>query len=241
MGQSPGKQVKMGLEKQLSSQRWKAVKPLCQKAAATGEQLMQRWAQAAHEAVKDAPAPLWRYLLLDLKRLCEEDGIDVPYGSPYLVTLAQTYEAVKGDFKRGVSLSVLVEGRHLPNLLKVLKPGMTVADIKAHVQKAQAPEDTRTPEEIAAENRRVRKEADEAAKVAAVRKKKINSAAATDPSVLLEEVREDVRVYAAALISAQSAGAEFEANEVHAVMQAVKDLLTTMGRLVVEDALAVAA
>jgi hypothetical protein len=48
------------------------------------------------------------------------------------VKLAQTYEAVEGDFDRGVSMAVLCEGRHTANLLQVIEPGMTVGDIKAH-------------------------------------------------------------------------------------------------------------
>lgn len=144
-------------QRKLTETQWKTLRPKCKKAAQHSHAAMEAWATVSAEAVSSASHINWRWMLADMRERCFDANIECPYTVTYLVQLAETYDAVKGDFDRGVPASVLVEGRNLDNLLDIVEDGMTVGRMKAIVFK-EANDDERSVEEIEAEQKRHRTE-----------------------------------------------------------------------------------
>lgn len=217
-------------KKRLDPELWATLRPKCEAAAAYSTSSITAWAKIAAEAVSAALPADRRWLLADLRERCFDNGIECPYTQSYLIQLAETHEKVKGNFNRGVPVSVLIEGRNLPDLLKMVEPGITVGRMKAIVTKHFDPKDNRSIEEIEAEQKRHRLDGRERSK----RKdhaEKIGNWKLDKADDLLPTLKEEATAYQNAIVRLQAEGAEFSAGDVAVARQAVRNALSTLDAL----------
>jgi hypothetical protein len=210
----------------LGDQRWEALVPKIDAVAVSTETAIQGWAEIAAEAVNGDQHADWRWLLADLRERCWESGRPCPYQLTYLVQLAETYQAVKGDFDRGVTTSVLIEGRNLSDLLDVVKPGMTVGRMKAIVFKRNT-QDSRSVEEIQAEQKRHRVDGRERSK-RRQHAEKIAGWPLSKAEDLLALLAEEAAAYRKAVARLDSEGAEWDSGDLVVAMQEARMLVSAL-------------
>lgn len=221
--------------RRLGEARWKTLKPKCVTASSSSEQAMKLWAEIAAEAVVDHPPAHWRPVLSDLRERCWRDRIECPYTLVYMVQLAETCNAVKGNFDRGVPVSVLVEGRHHPGLLKLIKTkGMTVSRMKAHVYLYDHPDDERSVDEVEAEQRSKRQDTRDRSKRNA-HAEKIMNWPLDKAEGLLQHMKNEVNAYTSAVVRLRKQGAEFDSGDIAVAEQAIKSLSQVIETLELVD------
>ena len=222
----------MPISTELSPQdrKWKKIRQICKKAADLTRRATEMWAEAAYKYVSEDKHADWRWLLADMRNRCLDEGIDCPYTVTYLVVLAEAYEAVDGDFDRGVPVSVLIEGRNLDNLLDIIAddPKMTVARMKAIVAKDANEDDERSVDEIEADTENERKE--KAAEAKAARQiKKIENWDTEKADELLSTLRREAHAYHIAIVNlVTEEGFEFSEREVAKTLHTLADLTRTL-------------
>ena len=217
----------MADKRKLTDAQWKTLRPKCKGAAEHSRSAMEGWATVAFEAVNGSPHISWRWLLADMRERCFDAKIECPYSVTYLVQLAETYEAVKGDFDRGVPISVLIEGRNLDNLLDLIEDDdkMTVSRMKAIVFK-DANGDERTVEEIEIEQKRNRTEQRER-KRAKGRADEIAQWPVEKADDLLPTLRDELSAYVDALTDLSDEDVEFNAADARKALR-MSSALTEM-------------
>jgi hypothetical protein len=214
--------------RRLGDQLWAELRPQCIEAGTYSESAIKAWARIAAEAVHDEVHPDWRWLLADLRERCFDENIECPYQVTYLINLAETYTRVKGNFDRGVPVSVLIEGRNLRNLLELVKrePGMTVGRMKAYVFQ-DATKDPRSIDEIEAQQKRQRLEGKEKRK-RRQHAEKIDGWPLDKAEDLLRMLADEANAYGNAIDRLQTEGASFDAGELTVALRAVKGLTSTL-------------
>lgn len=211
----------------LGDKLWATLKPKCEAAAAYSASSIKEWAKIASETVNGNEHADWRWLLADLRERCFNNDIECPYTVTYLIQLAETYQKVEGNFDREVVPSVLVEGRNLDNLLDIIEPGMTVGRMKAIVKKELDSQETRSVDEIEAEQTRHRLDGREKAK----RKKhheKIANWPLDKSDDLLSNLKEESAAYQSAIVRIQAEGAEFSPGDIAVALAVAKGLVSTL-------------
>lgn len=207
----------------LGDARWSELKPRCITAAAHSEQAAVSWAEIAAEAVRDHPVAHWRSVLSDLREYCWQDKIECPFTLVYLVQLAETCDAVKGNFNRGVPISVLIEGRHHKDLLKIIKQkGMTVGRMKAVMYLYEHADDKRSVEEIEADQRAKRQDARTGRRKRHA--EKIEGWPLEKAEEVLPTLGTEAQAYMNLLLRLRQQGVEFNLSDAAVAENAVKNL-----------------
>lgn len=216
-------------ETTVQDRKWKKIRTICKSASELTRRATEKWAEAAYKMVSDNKHVDWRWLLADMRERCFAEDIECPYTVTYLVVLAETYEAVEGDFDRGVPISVLIEGRRLDNLLDIIEdePKMTVARMKAIVAKEANEDEERSVEEIEADAERERKEKAEEAKMARAIKR-IESWDSDKANDFLTHLRREATAYTNAITRILDEDVEFSGREVTKALRAVTELAETL-------------
>ena len=213
----------------LSEKQWKALAPKCRKAAKYTADSIKAWSAVSSEAVNGNPHADWRWLLIDLRNRCIDSDIDCPYSVTYLIQLADTYTAVKGDLERDVPVSVLVEGRNLPNLLDIVEDegeDLSVSRIKAYVYK-DANDDEREVDEIESELR-TKRDSEKERKTRRRHAEKIEGWAIDKSDNLLPTMKAEITSYRSAILRMTAEGREFDATEIALALDAVRQLAATL-------------
>src|SRR4051794_29464048 len=104
----------VGSHPKLTTEQWNKQRAAIKKASKKTRAAIEEWAKIAASTVNGNPVDEWRWLLTDLRNRCQRDkdsDIECPYTVVYLVQLAETHTKVEANWDRGVSPSVLIEGR----------------------------------------------------------------------------------------------------------------------------------
>lgn len=217
---------------------WEGLKPLCMNSGKYTRRSIIDWARAAHAVIEDVQHHYWRRRLTELRERCINDPeIELPYTIAYLMQLAETYEAVSGNFDLGVPITVLVEGRRLDDLLDIIKrePDISVARMKAHVAKQISNDPkiiSQSVDEIEADLREQRK-SPQARKRAETEPEPEPDLSEMNPSELTEEMVESLQNYQLAFVRMTSSGEEIDRSDLAALTITLRNMLAVVEELTV--------
>ena len=204
--------------------------PKIKQAGKTATKAVIQWAEISAITVKGAKSHAdWHWLLHDMQEMAWEAREECNYTVNYLVQLAETYHAVQGDFDRGVPISILVEGRNLPNLLDIIEnePDITVPRMKAHVYKATHKHDERSVDEIEADQKDKREKQREGVKEAK-ETDEIVRLADTDVDALVLRYKRIIRAYEDAFSNVEAEGGVVKAGDLKVAVRATKNVLDAL-------------